>query len=137
MKTTTNTELLHRELTQNTLAYLYESLETIRHEIQTEYTYNIDENGFLTKEARERILQLEQQERDAKKNIKVLEMQRDGFSPAKNIPSYTPDIEDNEFDFVRLLDQLEEERRTELALKEIQEARDRSQSIEKDYELTR
>lgn len=141
MKTSTkDPEALHRELTENTLAYLYESLDTIRHEIQNEHTYNLDENGFLTKEARERIAGLEQEERDTQKNIRQLEFQREVYTNDSNTPAYRHSIEEDTFDLTVVLEQYEKEAREwqeEKALQEIREARGLGLSNNKSHELTR
>lgn len=136
MKTTKNTDLIHRELTENTLAYLYEYLDTIRHEIQTEYSYNIDENGFLTKEASERIAGLEQEEKDTLKNIRQLEFQREVYTADRNMP-YRHSIEEDAFDLTVTLTQYEKEQREyeeEKALAEIQAARERGTSLDIEIE---
>ncbi|MDL5045257.1 hypothetical protein QQ054_04280 [Oscillatoria amoena NRMC-F 0135] len=138
MKTKTkDPEALHRELTENTLAYLYESLDTIRHEIQSEQAYSLDENGFLTKEARERILELEQEERDTLKNIRQLEFQREVYTADHHTPAYNIDSEIDEFDLIKTLDQYEKEQREyeeEKALADIQAAREQGTSLDQEIE---
>ena len=134
---TKDPEALHRELTENTLAYLYESLDTIRHEIQTEQAYGLDENGLLTKQARERIAGLEQEERHTQKNIRQLEFQREVYTNDRNTPAYRHSIEEDTFDLTVVLDQYAKEQRDyeeEKTLAEIQAARVRGASLDLEIE---